>query len=308
MTPTRRNRLTHLLMLTLVLGAATACSDDAESKGTTVTTSPTTEPTAATSGTVAVNGTSLHVEHRGAGDPLLIVHGGGEDAAMLSAQADSLALAGYHVITYDRRGTGRSGRTDWPGSGAAQHADDAAALLEVLDTGPATVLGVSSGGVIALTLAARHPDQVRRVIAWEPPAAGVVPGGPEITGQIMEPVERHLDEQPGDFVGAQAILLSAIVGFPVTVDDPAFAAARANAEPMIRDEPAITLATFDHADFEDRDITIATGSQPNDIIAAAVSELAVLTGHDAVTVDADHEVYLNDPAVLTRIVGTATSS
>jgi hypothetical protein len=42
---------------------------------------------------------------------------------------------------------------------------------------------------------------------------------------------------PCDFVGAQAILLSVVVGFPVTVDDPAFEAARANAEAMIRDEP-----------------------------------------------------------------------
>ena len=60
----------------------------------------------------------------------------------------------------------------------------------------------------------------------------------------MAPVEDHLAAHPGDFVGAQAILLSAVVGFPVTADDPAFAAARANAEPFVRDEPTITAATL----------------------------------------------------------------
>ena len=49
---------------------------------------------------------------------------------MLAGQAESLAAAGYEVVTYDRRGTGRSGREDWPGGGAAQHADDAAALID----------------------------------------------------------------------------------------------------------------------------------------------------------------------------------
>ena len=49
---------------------------------------------------------------------------------MLAGQADALAAAGYEVVTYDRRGTGRSGRDDWPGRGAGQHADDAAALLD----------------------------------------------------------------------------------------------------------------------------------------------------------------------------------
>lgn len=106
----------------------------------------------------AVAGTTLHVEQRGDGPPLLLVHGAGEDAAMLAAQAQALADAGYRVLTYDRRGTGASDRDGWPGNGADQHADDAAALLETLDAAPATVLGVSSGGVVALALAARHPD------------------------------------------------------------------------------------------------------------------------------------------------------
>lgn len=251
---------------------------------------------------VAVAGTELATEIRGEGDPLLLIHGGGEDASMLASQAQSLAEAGYRVLTYDRRGTGRSGREAWPGDGAPQHAEDAAALLEALDLAPAVVVGVSSGAVIAIELAARHPQRVLRVVAWEPPALGVLPEGAPITASIMAPVEEFLVGNPGDFVGAQAILLSTIVGFPVTVDDPAFADARANAEPMIRDEPTITLRPFGPEDLATGDFTIAVGSAPIEPIAAATSVLAEWTGRPRVEVDADHEVYLSNPAVLTGIV------
>lgn len=263
----------------------------------------TTSDTTPAASTVAVRGTDLYVERRGDGPPLLLIHGGGDDATMLSAQADDLAAAGYLVITYDRRGTGRSGRDGWPGGGADQHADDAAALLAELGTGPAVVVGVSSGGVVALALAARHPEVVDRVVAWEPPALGVVPGADAVNAEIMAPVDAHLAAHPGDYAGAQAILLTAILGFPVAVDDPAFAAARANAEPMVRDEPAITLRPFPVGELTGAPVTVAVGSDPNEVVAAATEQLTDRIGREAVTVDGDHEVYLSDPAVLTRVVG-----
>jgi pimeloyl-ACP methyl ester carboxylesterase len=258
-----------------------------------------------TTSTVSVRGIELYVEQRGDGHPLLLIHGGGEDTTMLAAQADDLAAACHRVITYDRRGTGRSGRDDWPGNGADQHADDAAALLAALDAQPASVLGVSSGGVVALALAARHPGTVDRVIAWEPPALGVIPGAEAMNAEIMAPVNAHLAAHPGDYVGAQAVLLTAILGFPVTVDDPAFAATRANAEPMIRDEPTITLRTFTPDELAGAPITIAVGSAPNDVVAAAAEQLSAQTHSDPVAVDGDHEVYLSDPTVLTNLVSAS---
>lgn len=251
---------------------------------------------------IAANGTTLAVTRLGRGRPVLIVHGGGEDAGMLLPQAEALAAAGFEAVVYDRRGTGASGREGWPGGGAGQHAADAAALIEALCLDRVTVLGVSSGGVIALALAAAHPGRLAAAIAWEPPAAGVIPGGAELTAQLMAPVEAHLAAHPGDFVGAQALLLEFVLGFPVAVDDPAFASARANAEPMIRDEPAITLAEFTAEQLAGRRITIAIGSSPNEVIAGAVDVLAELTGRPPVQVPADHEVYLSDPSVLTAIV------
>ena len=263
---------------------------------------PMTDTTATTIGYAAVNGTNLYFERRGTGVPLLLIHGAGEDAAMLAAQADAFATEGFEVLTYDRRGTGRSGREDWPGGGAGMHADDAAALLRELDLDPAVVLGFSSGGVVALALAADHPDTVARVLAWEAPAAGAIPGGAELTAQLMAPVEEHLAANPGDYVGAQAILLEIVLGVPVAVDDPAFAATREHAESMVRDDPAITLEAFERSDFDGRDVTIVIGDAPNEVVAAAAVALADLTGRAPVEVIGGHEVYLLDPGVLVALL------
>jgi pimeloyl-ACP methyl ester carboxylesterase len=257
--------------------------------------------------TVAVNGTTLYIQRRRGGRPVLLVHGAGEDSTMLASQAERLAECGYSVVTYDRRGTRRSGRDDWPGEGASQHADDAAALICELGWRAPIVVGVSSGAVIALELASRHPGAVGPVIAWEPPAVGIIPGGAEAAAAIMAPVEAHLAAHACDFVGAQALLLSMILGRPVSVEDPSFAATRVNAEPFVRDDPAITAAELDGAALADADVTIAAGSMPNEIVAAAVGVLEHWTSRTTIRVEAEHEVYLTDAAVLTGIVNDVST-
>jgi pimeloyl-ACP methyl ester carboxylesterase len=89
-------------------------------------------------------------------------------------------LAGYFtdrtVVTYDPRGVERSVRTD----GATQttpdeHADDLHQIISALDAGPADIFASSGGAVNALALVARHPEQVRTLVAHEPPVAQVLP-------------------------------------------------------------------------------------------------------------------------------------
>jgi pimeloyl-ACP methyl ester carboxylesterase len=89
-------------------------------------------------------------------------------------------LAGHFtdrtVVTYDPRGSERSKRTD----GAAEttpdeHADDLHRLISALDAGPVEIFGSSGGAVNALVLVARHPEQVRTLVAHEPPAAQELP-------------------------------------------------------------------------------------------------------------------------------------
>lgn len=54
-------------------------------------------------------------------------------------------------------------------------ADDAAALIKHLSKEPATVLGSSSGACVSLQLVTRHPDVIRTLIPYEPPAARLLP-------------------------------------------------------------------------------------------------------------------------------------
>jgi pimeloyl-ACP methyl ester carboxylesterase len=89
-------------------------------------------------------------------------------------------LAGYFadrtVVTYDPRGSERSRRTD----GAAtttpeEHADDLSRLIAAVDAGPVDLFASSGGAINALALVARHPEQVRTLVAHEPPAAALLP-------------------------------------------------------------------------------------------------------------------------------------
>ena len=118
--------------------------------------------------TVNANGTELYYEMRGAGPPVLLIMGATGDGGHLDALADKLADE-FTVISYDRRGNGRSPvPNDWKMTSPEEQADDAAALLTALRTGPAAVFGTSSGGNFALCLMVRHPGLVRGAILHEP--------------------------------------------------------------------------------------------------------------------------------------------
>jgi pimeloyl-ACP methyl ester carboxylesterase len=80
------------------------------------------------------------------------------------------------VVTCDPRGVGRSQRTDgasW--STPEQHADDLHRLISALGGGPVDIFASSAGAVNGLVLVARHPEQVRTLVAHEPPAATALP-------------------------------------------------------------------------------------------------------------------------------------
>ena len=52
-----------------------------------------------------------------------------------------------------------------------EHADDLHRLITALDAGPVDIFASSGGAVNALALVARHPEQVRTLVAHEPPDA-----------------------------------------------------------------------------------------------------------------------------------------
>jgi pimeloyl-ACP methyl ester carboxylesterase len=80
------------------------------------------------------------------------------------------------VVTYDPRGLGRSTRSDGlVTNDPATHVADLHALVGELGPGPVDVFASSGGAVNALALVAKYPDDVRTLVAHEPPLASVLP-------------------------------------------------------------------------------------------------------------------------------------
>ncbi len=108
-----------------------------------------------------VDGIRLYYEVYGSGAPLVVLHGNGGSIASMRYQIDFFR-SHRRVIAIDSRGHGKSemgpGRLTY-----TQMADDVAALLAQLHTGPADFIGWSDGGIVALLVALRHPAVVRRL-------------------------------------------------------------------------------------------------------------------------------------------------
>ena len=78
------------------------------------------------------------------------------------------------VILPDRRGSAASRLATPRPVELAEHVADAAALLDEVGVARVTVFGHSYGAIVALALAAAHPDRVRALVAYEPPFVGAV--------------------------------------------------------------------------------------------------------------------------------------
>ncbi|GAA0207997.1 alpha/beta fold hydrolase [Halobaculum roseum] len=107
--------------------------------------------------TVETNDIETYYERRGDGPPVVFVHGAAVDHTQWAPQVDALADE-YTVVAYDVRGHGRTGGSDRGTYSIDLFADDLAALIDALDLDRPVVCGLSMGGCIAMTYAARHPD------------------------------------------------------------------------------------------------------------------------------------------------------
>jgi pimeloyl-ACP methyl ester carboxylesterase len=80
------------------------------------------------------------------------------------------------VVTYDPRGVERSVKAD-PASPVTPdvHADDLHRLIQAIAGGPVDLFASSGGAVNALALVSKHPEDVRTLVAHEPPLASILP-------------------------------------------------------------------------------------------------------------------------------------
>jgi aminoacrylate hydrolase len=114
-----------------------------------------------------LNGVSIHYVELGAGPPTLLLAGLGGKGSSWGSHQESFAES-FRTIVPDHRGTGESSKPP-DGYTITQHAADMAALLRALRATPAHIVGVSTGGAIAMAMALDHPETVRSltlVASW----------------------------------------------------------------------------------------------------------------------------------------------
>ena len=112
--------------------------------------------------------------------------GSSPDAAPLFLIGSPMAAAGFAtlaghfsdrtVVTYDPRGSERSELTDSTTPPTPeQHADDLHLIIQELGVGPVDLFASSGGAVNALALVASHHEDVRTLVAHEPPLPTLLP-------------------------------------------------------------------------------------------------------------------------------------
>ena len=108
----------------------------------------------------------MDIEHyyieKGQGEPLILLHGNGENCDYFAGQIDEFAQY-YHVYALDTRGHGKTPRGDTPFT-IRQFADDLLAFMDAHGIDKAHVLGFSDGGNIAMIFAMKYPERVLRLI------------------------------------------------------------------------------------------------------------------------------------------------
>ncbi|HET9155199.1 MAG TPA: alpha/beta hydrolase, partial [Myxococcaceae bacterium] len=150
-------------------------------------------------------GGRIHYRVAGRGVPILLIHAGLVDSRMWDEQVASLS-PGHCTIRYDQRGFGRSRAP----SATYSPVEDARAVLDKVGVSKVVVIGLSSGGQLAVDFALEHPDRVLALVT----AAATV------RGQSLEPVGDRpaIDKALKERGTAEAVRL--------WLEDPAFVTAR----------------------------------------------------------------------------------
>lgn len=112
--------------------------------------------------TISVGGRSVYFESQGAGEPVVFLGGMGGDCRAFAVTLRQFAT-GFLALAPDNRDAGRTDRSSGPYT-TADLADDVAAWLDAIGSGPAHVVGHSLGGLVAQELAVRHPGKVRSLV------------------------------------------------------------------------------------------------------------------------------------------------
>ena len=133
----------------------------------------------------------LHYTESGSGDPLILLHGNGEDGTYFEHQI-AYFKNGYRAIAVDSRGHGKSPRGMAPLT-LGQFVRDLADFMDRLGIGSAHILGFSDGANGALLFALEHPERVLSL---------VLNGGNLFPDGLTEQTRREIDEEYHEAIAA----------------------------------------------------------------------------------------------------------
>ncbi len=219
-------------------------------------------------------------------------------------------LAGHFpdrtVVTYDPRGVERSAKADRSTTSTPdEHADDLHRVIEALGPGPVDIFATSGGAVNAIALVARHPEQVRTLVAHEPPAVQVLPDREEARAAISDMHETYMRAGLGPAM-AKFIALTSVQGpipadFAETAPDPAAFGLRAEDDGS-REDPLLhqNLISSTHYEFDfdalravQTRIVIAAGAASEGQLARrAAGGIAERLGTDVAILPGGHAGFL----------------
>lgn len=111
--------------------------------------------------------TDLYWEQAGEGSPVVLLHEGIADSRMWEPQWTEYSKR-FRMVRFDMRGFGQSP----PAVGKFSLSGDLVQLLDSLELGPATLIGVSLGGSVAMETAIARPDLVSRLVLVAPGLRG----------------------------------------------------------------------------------------------------------------------------------------
>ena len=146
----------------------------------------------------------LHVDDTGGpGRTVVLIHGWPLSGESWSEQVPALTTAGFRVISYDRRGFGRS---DKPTGGYDYDtfADDLQAILETLNVTDATLVGFSMGGGEVARYVSRFGQERLHSVVFAsavPPFLLTKPDNPDgpLTQEMADEMAKGLEADPAVF-------------------------------------------------------------------------------------------------------------
>lgn len=114
-----------------------------------------------------IDGVRIHYVEKGAGDPIILIHGLGAYSYTWRKNWDALARH-FRVLAVDLKGFGFSDKPKRNGYSIDSHVALVEKFIDRLDLKTADIIGSSMGGEIGLRLALKSPDKVRRLILVAP--------------------------------------------------------------------------------------------------------------------------------------------